>query len=806
MEGDLGDNSEKFIGLSFDEARIRVLNAFKLACSRNTVQEDGGATSNGYLERLLCCFNTSSPYAVLSPSSKPSNGVCSPRVTVLVYLNGFAIILFIIAFAVSNHLAFRAGLIIPALILICLLAVNIWALGTYRENSMTELSRTLSNIVINYESYVNMQSGQGLSLMENQCHIPSGHSQLSIVNAFRGGKWMKIPLLLLAEGDIIALMGGDIAPCKVYELLPMKRNNQSTANVQYNESLQQQWILGELLAAGTKILINKVNKATKSTRPNLGETRRTRSKTVDQNSQHQHKTQSKSEKPPVPPDSQEYAERQRYLGPESTEILRLAGDIRCFLLAETPIAEFVQTIYERHDPNKNVNTFIQQLMTRISLRVMISMKWLPILLCIAFIIRLAAFSESRHQFSLTVFSATGSMIVLMVPVTIPLILITAEAMGTAEILSALEVALHRGEESKKSPPSQNGRSHLARTSSATALPSSPRQTVSSPMALPSEDNEFIDEDIDARAEDIADETDDKVEYRRFFTYILEVLRTRLFGLKVESTNLNPAFRKTSKGPPLLPIPLASLNMVDQLGAITMVCFVDDDVICENYSVTEEIFLLTEKHDDLELDNDSEHPVESKGVKGPRIKGTVLDLHANPEATGSRFENPLWWKFLPSLKPLGIDALLTYKHTIDKNVAPSLMPPTQSYLSSRSKNKSQRESKRTIIERSLVRHIQHTLPLEALRELSEEIGFTDEDLRIFTKALDVNVIASGLENAHLLEDNHQWGQEESRRRGSLLPQLRGGVYQDSRGERPSFVIRLIKSLLTRFCFILIYCYE
>lgn len=47
-------------------------------------------------------------------------------------------------------------------------------------------------------------------------------------------------------------------------------------------------------------------------------------------------------------------------------------------------------------------------------------------------------------------------------------------------------------------------------------------------------------------------------------------------------------------------------------------------------------------------------------------------------------------------------------------------------------------------------------------------------------MQVNVLAPGLENAHLLEDTHQWGQEESRRRGSLLPQLRGGVYRDFRG--------------------------
>jgi hypothetical protein len=38
-----------------------------------------------------------------------------------------------------------------------------------------------------------------------------------------------------------------------------------------------------------------------------------------------------------------------------------------------------------------------------------------------------------------------------------------------------------------------------------------------------------------------------------------------------------------------------------------------------------------------------------------------------------------------------------------------------------------------------------------------------------------VLAPGLE----LVDPHEWGQEQSRRRGSLLPQVQGGVYLDGR---------------------------
>jgi hypothetical protein len=156
----------------------------------------------------------------------------------------------------------------------------------------------------------------------------------------------------------------------------------------------------------------------------------------------------------------------------------------------------------------------------------------------------------------------------------------------------------------------------------------------------------------------------------------------------------------------LPIPLASTRLLEVLGAITMVCFVDDDVICEGYSVTEEIFLLVDNHNesnnnyeesiqqqkypippqqnndiynnnnnnsslhndssdhsatadiDGDIDTFSSHAYRSKaaitggfsktggGKAFVSVKGMVLDLHASPEATGSRFENPLWWRYLP----------------------------------------------------------------------------------------------------------------------------------------------------------------
>lgn len=50
---------------------------------------------------------------------------------------------------------------------------------------------------------------------------------------------------------------------------------------------------------------------------------------------------------------------------------------------------------------------------------------------------------------------------------------------------------------------------------------------------------------------------------------------------------------------LLPVPLGRTRFLEILGGVTMVCFVDDDIICEGYSVTEEIFLLNNR-DSLEV--------------------------------------------------------------------------------------------------------------------------------------------------------------------------------------------------------------
>lgn len=854
-----GPGREAVIGLSFDDARKRVLSAFKRA---NTGPYEKVYSRWDCVDEKLCIW---------------------------LGFNLFVVAVLVVCYILNEERVFQSGFLLTAVILFGVVMVNLGVVIQYRHCSRSDLSRLITSILTQYEAYYLLQAKKPPSQLSFGTYIPTGHSQLSIINTYRNGAWIKVPYLLLAEGDVIALMGGDVTPCKVYELVPRKESRSSTTAAhshnhshshpaatenkvkpelfdpwrelkdtnlsvggssstadpsvmsqregevrpsedrmnEHSQSLQRHWEVGQLLQSDTKILINKHGKRSTSKTP-LDSTKRSRSKSIMETDGPRPPSPTESSalpplpKPaPAPPKSSSSSfsnERHRSLGPESTEILRLSGDIRCFLLAETPIEHFVSTVYANHKPDLNYRTFFSQLLQMVIDHGRNVIKLYLVIFAIAVAIRLAVFPESRRLYAISVLSPFATILLTFVPVSIPFILIGAEAMGTAEILSTLEVTLHKSEDT--SATLTFNQNNAAGNTNGNQLPGSPSRfsrvgTRTESMSLNhhhnttsnvlhtieehEDDDEFVDEDIDRRAEDIAEETDTKVEYRRFFLYALNVLYTRLFGRTIEDVeaivdahNISSSLVgvQTSKRPPLLPIPLFSMNLVDQLGSITMVCFVDDDIICENYSVTEEIFLLTEKHEDRDVNGDSGGAdmdnvggvgVLSRGRSANvNVKGTVLDLHANPEATGSRFENPMWWKFLPSLKPLGINAMLTYKHTATKS--PTLQSESSSRTTSFNKagNVSNKESLRSVIERSLVRHIQQTLPLEALRELAEEIGFTEDDLAPFMRVLEINVIASGLENAHLLEDNHQWGQEESRRRGSLVPQLRGAVYQDQRG--------------------------
>ena len=53
------------------------------------------------------------------------------------------------------------------------------------------------------------------SAESDQTGIISGHSHIGIVTTYRNRCWQRIPTLLLAEGDVVALMGGDVTQGRI---------------------------------------------------------------------------------------------------------------------------------------------------------------------------------------------------------------------------------------------------------------------------------------------------------------------------------------------------------------------------------------------------------------------------------------------------------------------------------------------------------------------------------------------------------------------------------------------------------------
>eukprot|EP01040_Poterioochromonas_malhamensis_P013609 gene13609-14995_t len=844
-------------------------------------------------------------------------------------LSCFTFLIYLFSLIFTGIAAYQPGLIFTLIVFGILFLVNFICLIQSHRINQIELSTLIQSIIQQYQSYLAQQvkvlSDQNLNNFQ-AIQIPSGHSQVSIVHVYRHHQWMRIPVLLLAEGDIIALMGGDITPCQVYELKVVSVTLHHATTKKSSES-ELKWMKTKLITTGEKIYIDLEESASAAHDDNNHEQHHhSRHRTTSNDngdaddhddlhdhdfdaplhthhrhksneSHHHHQSASSSKKT--------HAEnRHRSLGPESVEILRLCGNIRCFLVAETPIESYIHTIYSQQlaIAERNQQTFLFKLRDALIVEGSKILFIIAVVMIILAIIRLILFNECRLEYFLTFLIPVGNIILIATPINIPLIQLLLKSFSIAEILSTLEAALSYSDHSNRgninsmnnnnnginsnlnSPnntqptrmsmnivsaasPTQNS-SNLRKESNATFGSSIRNPVHHEPVA--SEEahsprrhthqaeeeamNEFVDEDLDERVDDIAEETAMKVGYGRYLHYVYKILSTRLFLGHIEKVADNEGSQSSKNSLELLPIPLASINITEQLGAITMVCFVDDDIISENYSVTEEIFLLSEN---IEKENESSgnklqpgsdyksykstttttapngdgfggtSGVPFNSGKGSYTKGTVLDLHANPEATGSRFENPLWWKFLTCLKPLGMNALLTYQHTAENlqnpstgsvdlsagmnggpfgpnigigasfsgrmksyntsfSVAPNVATMTENPLIEAQSNNNPRDTKPNSstssiidIERGLVRHIRKTMPLEFLRELAEEIGFLSDDLQTFQKAIEVNVIAPGLQNAHLLEDNHVWGQDETRRRGSLLPTLRGGVYRDVR---------------------------
>jgi hypothetical protein len=886
-------------GLTFERARLNVLDKLKVAIQKSQTNVAPYSIDHFFFLYLVPIFllvvmiiSTSFAYGMIS------TGGC---VFTILFIAGFALI-------------------------------NIWIHNRCRAAATHEVTQELQRLYDEYahsasfaratanptlssqqqQSRQNSNTSSGQSEGINGTDMAAGYPQSSIVTCFRNRAWQRVPSLLLAEGDIIALQGGDITPGDCFELssdLHVSTVDGAPSSPLFAPRGQKSSFLRveidreKVIPKGTKILIRvRDRKASRSPLP-----QRLSNSSLAQQQQRggfsglpgvvppspagtdspgRRNSFSSSSMPqtvpaPISPrDLNAGYQRHKSLAPDSLELLQLTGDMRCFQLAETPIEKFVSAIIEASEVKQETKVSTNSLfyaiwkkvregnslvLGRKDRRSAISVLFmyvccfavmlcavLMVMQCCASLIRLSILREGRIMWVHVISFPLVSIVLSMLPLSLPGFLVFTDALSLANLLAVTEGVvqeevgqaahdkkhLQKKEDTKMdiatggfdfqnagldttTPFDQLNNNDDDDIEGGVEVPGRRKVRSREPSGHSSKDDysndEFLDEDIDVRVGDFERENPTRVHYGRRVVYCIACLLRRL-GF---SSSLLGYLRVNTDN--ILPIPFANKKLLEYLGGVTMVCFVDDDVVCEAVSATEEVFLLKS-----ETENDASAATGSVRERSSEIelaggKGVTIDLTSSTTA-GSRFETSNWWKYLPNLKPIGLNSMLTYMP----------MPPFatgQDFVSFSTSTRDLRDRKRPSLETtdnapgnssgsgtgsfrklsstaagssqadmfvSLVSHVRKMIPLESLRQLSQDIGFTDEDFSYFQKLLELNVIAPGLGDARLLEDTHAMGQEEIRRRGMLMTNLRSAVVMDSRSKALQMMSQGDPALLLHYC--------
>ena len=123
------------------------------------------------------------------------------------------------------------GVSLTLVLVIIAAIVNLYVHYLAASAESKEIQQELEGVLRDYEHFArtcdfyasdSSSTASSASVLENEsiAAISSGHPHISIVTVYRNGRWLRMPSLGLVEGDVIALMAGDITPGKVIELLP----------------------------------------------------------------------------------------------------------------------------------------------------------------------------------------------------------------------------------------------------------------------------------------------------------------------------------------------------------------------------------------------------------------------------------------------------------------------------------------------------------------------------------------------------------------------------------------------------------
>ncbi|KAI2508044.1 hypothetical protein MHU86_6336 [Fragilaria crotonensis] len=322
-------------------------------------------------------------------------------------------------------------------------------------------------------------------------------------------------------------------------------------------------------------------------------------------------------------------------------------------------------------------------------------------------------------------------------------------------------------------------------------------------------------------------------FRLLLRYIVATVASRL-SLHKLARFVHDAFdtsRDEDLRTHLIPIPSASMCLLEKLGVATAFCLVDDELACEATCTPQQLLIPsanglklldlcpTYDHEGDEGNSDSDsdnHPSVRRRVPGrsygsssessdsdadgmqpgSTIAAPIRKLnalrkrvrrrkHAIPAdgigATPSvdkkideyhdevQFEDPLWWQHLPSLKCIGLACLL-----VDQDGAP--LPASRS-------------AEPSAIEEKLVRHISIERHRKQLQSLATCIGFETEpnafglkgDVTPFDEVARFHVIASRIFRERLTTDTHALGLDDARNWGKLRTDSTSVIVQDARSK-------------------------
>lgn len=277
------------------------------------------------------------------------------------------------------------------------------------------------------------------------------------------------------------------------------------------------------------------------------------------------------------------------------------------------------------------------------------------------------------------------------------------------------------------------------------------------------------------------------------------------------------------------IPTASTCVLEKLGVVTAFTLVDDDLVCNPYSIPQQLLIPSSQgfklldicptfdddseeesatdgstvrkrgrsfDHDSDSDSDDGRPSQHPTTTSKRLKAFRRRLLSRKElikesssefSSGHpdvQFEDPLWWQFLPSLKCIGLGCLLVDERGGRRNVIAPVQPDTD-LGSAGIKLPTTMEN----VRRELIRHVCAERSSTQLRSLAQCIGFSSEpntfgrrgDISPFTERLRMHVNSADLLCERLKIDTHAIGSEQARWWGLLRPDTTSVVVQDARSK-------------------------